>query len=312
MKASRQGMSRSAAMCGVNSLRAALAVLTIGIQATTAGQAAGAQEIALPDSPTPQLRMAAEPQAEPAGSGLPNSPASPVPSNGIAFRPAQLTCDGETMSTVSEPHMSCWPDADPFQRFLNAGPSRPLTARQKFHLAARNVYDPFNLLTIVGDAAISVASDPDSHYGPGMLGFAKYSGVSLTQDMTAEFFVTALVPSITHQDPHYHRMPNASYTRRIAHCITQPIWAQSDTGKPMPNYAYIFGITAADTISNIYVPGREQGTWPTAARVAVALGSAPIDNFITEFLPDVARHVSIRIVLIQRVINHVALQDGTE
>jgi hypothetical protein len=299
-------------MRGANSLRAALAVLSIGIQAATAGQRASAQGTVLPDAPIPELRTAAQAAPFMAAQGAPADPTPPASSSGIVFRPAQPPCGAETMSGAAEPRMSCWPDANPFQRFLNAGPARPLTARQKFHLAARNVYDPFNLLTIVGDAAISVASDPDSHYGPGMLGFAKYSGVSLTQDMTAEFFVTALVPSITHQDPHYHRMPNASYTRRIVHCITQPVWAQGDSGKPMPNYAYIFGITAADTISNIYVPGREQGTWPTAARVAVALGSAPIDNFITEFLPDVARHVSIRIVLIQRVINHVALQDGTE
>jgi hypothetical protein len=204
--------------------------------------------------------------------------------------------------------MSCDPDASPFYRFLNGPQIQPLTARQKFRLAARNVVDPFNLLTIAGDAAISVGSDSHSPYGPGMLGWAKYSGVSLTQDITANFFITFLIPTIVRQDPHYHRMPNATYLRRIEHCITQPVWTQSDAGRPMPNYAYLFGIAAADTISNVYVPGRAQGTWPTAARVTVALASAPIDNFVSEFLPDLARHVSIRIVLIQRVINRVALE----
>ena len=36
----------------------------------------------------------------------------------------------------------------------------------------------------------------------------------------------------------------------------------------------------------------------------------PIDNFITEFLPDVARHIHVQIVLVQRIINQVAKTEG--
>jgi len=35
-----------------------------------------------------------------------------------------------------------------------------------------------------------------------------------------------------------------------------------------------------------------------------------VDNFITEFLPDVARHIHVQVVVIQRVINQVAKTDG--
>jgi hypothetical protein len=41
------------------------------------------------------------------------------------------------------------------------------------------------------------------------------------------------------------------------------------------------------------------------------LATAPIDNFVSEFLPDVARHVHIQVVIIQRVINQVARTDNT-
>ena len=46
-------------------------------------------------------------------------------------------------------------------------------------------------------------------------------------------------------------------------------------------------------------------------RYAIGLATAPIDNFVTEFLPDVARHVHIQVVIIQRVINQVARTDNT-
>jgi hypothetical protein len=36
------------------------------------------------------------------------------------------------------------------------------------------------------------------------------------------------------------------------------------------------------------------------------MATAPIDNFVTEFLPDVARKIHVRVVLIQQIINQVA------
>jgi hypothetical protein len=41
------------------------------------------------------------------------------------------------------------------------------------------------------------------------------------------------------------------------------------------------------------------------------LASAPIENFVTEFMPDVARRIHLRVVLFQQIINHVAKTPGT-
>ena len=57
-----------------------------------------------------------------------------------------------------------------------------------------------------------------------LTGFAKYSGVSLTEDMTGEFFGTFLVPSLVHQDPHYHREPYMPIKHRILHAFVQVVW----------------------------------------------------------------------------------------
>ena len=86
--------------------------------------------------------------------------------------------------------MSCKPNIPIFARFLDSAPPLPLTARQKFILAARNVSDPFNLLTIGAVSAFTVARDAHTADGPGFKGFAKNAGVSLSQDMTGEFFGT--------------------------------------------------------------------------------------------------------------------------
>jgi hypothetical protein len=188
---------------------------------------------------------------------------------------------------------------------------KPLTPREKARLAARNVIDPFNALTILGEAAISVGANSHSQYGPGMDGFGKYVGVSYTQDITGEFFSTFLIPSIMHQDPHYHRMPHASVPRRIGHAMAQVVWTQGDDGEGMINYADIVGAAIQDEVNNLYVPGRETNLSASASRYAIGLATAPIDNFVSEFLPDVARHIHVQVVVIQRIINQVAKADNT-
>jgi hypothetical protein len=185
-----------------------------------------------------------------------------------------------------------------------------MTREEKAHLAARNVLDPFNALTILSLSAIGVGSNSHSPVGPGMTGWGRDVGLSYTQDITGEFFSTFLIPSIVHQDPHYHRMPNASFPRRVRHAITQVVWTQGDNGKGMANYGDIVGFAIEEEIGNFYVPGRQTNLPSSAERYGIDLATAPIDNFITEFLPDIARRIHVHDVLIQRIINQVAKTSG--
>lgn len=205
--------------------------------------------------------------------------------------------------TLCVPHMSMinW-----YARFLNGPQVKRLTPREKAHLAASNLIDPFNILTIAGEGAIAVAANPHSPEGPGMHGYANYLGVSFTEDITGEFFGTFLIPSLTHQDPHYHRMPDATIVRRAIHCIAQVGWTEGDNGRGMVNYADLVGFAADEGINNAYVPGLDTDASATATRYVLDLATAPIDNFITEFLPDLASHIHVRIVLVQRIINQAA------
>jgi hypothetical protein len=208
----------------------------------------------------------------------------------------------------------CVPHAPPivnwYARFLTGPDVKPLTPRQKARLAVRNLIDPFNLITIAGESGISTAINSHSVYGPGLFGWTKNGSVTLTQDMTGEFFGTFLIPSIAHQDPHYHRMPNASIKRRILHCIDQVAWTQGDNGRGMVNYADLVGFIFDDAVGDLYVPGQQTNFRASAERYATGLGTAPVDNFITEFLPDIASHIHVRVVLVQRIINQVASKGG--
>jgi hypothetical protein len=264
----------------------------------------------LPDAPQPAEELASS--SEPGQSFPPAAPDPPKStlSRSAPFPSAQPTCVDTQSKPAASPQMSCGPAYDPFQKFINSAEPHPMTPRQKAILAGKDVIDPFNLLTIGGLSAISIAANADSAYGPGVNGWAKLSGVSFTQDMTNEFFGTFLIPAITHQDPHYHRMPNASYKRRIAHCIYQVVWTQGDDGKGMFNYANVVGGVFEEAISDAYVPYRDTGWGAASARYGTALATDPIGNFITEFVPDLARHFNFHVLFVQRVINRVAIQES--
>ena len=217
----------------------------------------------------------------------------------------QLPSTAAAQSAVAPPSRPA-PEKNWYERFLTGPEVKPLAPKEKARLAARNLLDPFNGLTILGSSAISVGSDADSPYGPGLKGWARSVGVSYTQDLTGEFFSTFLIASVAREDPHYHRMPKASIPRRVGHAIEQVVWTQGDNGRGMLNYDDLLGAAIGDEIGNLYVPGQQTNLPASAERYATGLASAPIDNFITEFMPDVARRIHIRVVLIQRIINQVA------
>jgi hypothetical protein len=295
-----------------------LAIFLLGWRARGLSQQQTAPEN-LPEAPQPSSRSAEGSLGQgQKGNRRPGFPPVSPPAPGRmrvppASRPNLFGVRSECLSDSSSPVetiMSCQPNIPVFARFLDSATPQPLTSRQKLILAVNNVKDPFNLLTIGGLSAISVASDSHTADGPGFPGFAKNAGVSLTQDMTGEFFGTFLIPSLAHQDPHYHRMPNRSVPRRILHVVDEVVIGQSDDGLPMFNYATVVGTMCTNVLGNVYVPGRKHSFGDSAARISISLATDPIGNAITEFVPDLARRVNVQVVLVQRVINRIAIVEG--
>jgi hypothetical protein len=185
---------------------------------------------------------------------------------------------------------------------------RPLSVEQKAHLAIHDIKDPFNLLTIAGTSAYFIASTPHSPYGPGLHGFGYNAGISLLQDATGETIGTFALSSLFHEDPRYFRMPHASIPRRIVHAVSRVAIAQGDDGRPMPNYANLLGSPICAEISNLYVPGIATDARSTTERIFSGFVTEPIGTLIAEFLPDVASHIHIRVVVVQRLLNQISAQ----
>jgi hypothetical protein len=195
----------------------------------------------------------------------------------------------------------------PYQRFLSTNIAIPLNWKQKGLLAAHFTTDPASLGTTVGISAINIAADSHTAYGPGWKGFGGLAGVSLLQNATAEFFGTFAVPALTHQDPRYYRMPHKPIRKRIFYAITRSYISRSDTGKPMPNYGVFAAYPFVAEIGNLYIPGIQSDGPSTAERILTGYALDPVNNLVNEFLPDVAKHVHVRIIFVQQILNNIAV-----
>lgn len=280
-----------------------LLVLAFALSGAAAWAQSDAIEAALPDAPgavrvhQEDVVVLAKASLLTSGSGV--EPCTlwqamrDIPSRSKTIRPIRVPCSELV---------------DPYQRFLDTSIIIPLTPKQKGYLAIHDLTTPANLMTIVALSGFTIGTDSHTAYGPGWRGFGKNTGVSLLQDATGEFFGAFLIPSLTHQDPRYYRMPRASIPRRFAHAVARTFVASSDEGNLMPNYATLLGYPIGAELSNLYVPGIHADPASTMARIATGLATDPANNLITEFLPDVAKHINIRIIFVQRILNKVASQ----
>ena len=275
-------------------------------------------------APTPAVPISS---SLPAPDDLPDSPGQVATHEAdvVVVAKAALRASGKARSSCnakdaigfiyvdpkSEVPQPCSQLVYPFQRFLTTNITIPLTWQQKGYLALHDVTDPGNLATIVGISALTTAIDPHSDYGPGLKGFGKNAGVSLLQDATFEFFGTFAIPSLMHQEPRYFRMPNEPFKKRLIYSISRTVISRNDDGSPMLNYGTLLAYPINAEISNLYVPGIESDGASTTKRILTGYALDPINNLLAEFLPDVAKHVRIRIIFLQRILNNIAVSQGS-
>ena len=252
---------------------------------------AGPPSASLPDAPTPVVPPAA---------------VSPSTTSTASCHTGSPTNGSPDADSIGRAHAPCVETPNPYARFLDTTVPVPLTPEQKGHLAFHNLKDTGNLITITGTAALTIGTNAHTAYGPGWKGFGRNTGYAFLQDATGEFFGTFLIPSLTHEDPHYRRMPHASLPRRTLHAISATVIAQNDDGASMPNYANLLTDPICAELSNLYVPGVNGNGPSTVSRIMIGYATDPADNLITEFLPDVARHIHVRVIFVQRILNQIS------
>lgn len=167
----------------------------------------------------------------------------------------------------------------------------PLTREQKFHSFLVHTYAPQTFITAGLDAIQAKTLSDNADYEPGFTGYGQHFAVELATSETDAFFQRFLLPTVLKQDPRYLRNPDLPFLKRTLYSVSRVVITRSDSGKNTFNASLILGAAASQAISDVYVPGNQQGLWPIGRRVAFDLAVDSGFNLFHEFWPDLRRKI---------------------
>jgi len=169
--------------------------------------------------------------------------------------------------------------------------ARPLTTREKFHLAAKQITDPFTFVAAGAQAGLSQATNEFSGYGQGAAGYGKRYGATFADQASGQFFSNAFYPTLFKEDPRYFRDGEGTIKHRIRYALTQEFVCHTDAGGRSFNWSNVLGAFTTGGLSNVYYPSTDRGFGLTMSRSGIALAYGSLGGLMQEFWPDIQRKV---------------------
>jgi hypothetical protein len=168
----------------------------------------------------------------------------------------------------------------------------PLTTRQKYQLAWKNIIDPTAFLGAGVAAGIQQANNSFAGYGQGTQGYAKRFAASYGNVLTGTYIGGAILPSLLKQDPRYFYKGVGTVRSRIRYALVYAFLCKGDNGRPQFNYSGILGSLASAGISNAYYPAANRdGAGLTFENLGFGIAGSAASNILQEFLiPHLTRH----------------------
>jgi hypothetical protein len=177
-----------------------------------------------------------------------------------------------------------------FLTLENAGQVPPLTVGQKFKVVARGSFDYVEFPWYLAISGIGQAENSEPGYGQGFKGFGKRFGANAADGTIENFFTSAILPSVLHQDPRYFQSGHGSFFDRTGYAVGRIFVTRTDSGHRQFNFSEIFGAAIAATISTYsYHPQADRNLPNTASVWGTQMGYDAITYAVKEFWPDIRR-----------------------
>jgi hypothetical protein len=170
---------------------------------------------------------------------------------------------------------------------------RPLTSKQKLQLAVDETIAPSRFMGSAFTAGIGQARDSLHDYGQGWEGYGKRFGSSVASNASSHLFGTALIPSLTHEDPRYFVKLFGSPKSRILYAMSRVVVTRTDDGRPTFNWSNVMGGLMAESLATSYLPENERTAPKVFTRFGVRIGFGALDNVVKEHWPNIFKGLRI-------------------
>ncbi len=161
----------------------------------------------------------------------------------------------------------------------------PLSAKQKFDLTFKTIFNPYTLGLTTAFVGGEQAAGMYSGYGTEETSFAKRFGASYATLGVGAVLGDALLPSILKQDPRFYYKANGSFGSKLLYAITRSVICKGDNGHWQPDYSGVLGHFAAGGIANLYLPPQNRkGTGTMVEDGLIGIGFDVFANILQEFV----------------------------
>jgi hypothetical protein len=170
----------------------------------------------------------------------------------------------------------------------------PVTWKEKFSMAAKGSFDPYEFTLVGVVAGIHQAVDTDAGFGQGFKGYAKRYGAAFADQVDGNIMVGGVYPTILKIDPRYYRLGRGSFAHRFGYAIDRLVIARKDSGAHMFNVPEFAGNATAIAISNVYYPEVDRNVSGNINNWGTQMGLDAFGNVLKEFWPDIHAYLQKR------------------
>jgi len=160
----------------------------------------------------------------------------------------------------------------------------PLTTKQKFTLATHDTLDWTTWVGVSVTAGIEQANNSFAGYGQGAAGYGKRWAAQFGDGRTSDYLSNFVFASLFHEDPRYFYQGTGTKKSRLYHAVSNAWITRSDSGKTVPNYAYILGIMSSGALSNSYYPHADRGADLVFTNALLGFAGRAGGNVLQEFI----------------------------
>jgi len=194
-----------------------------------------------------------------------------------------------------------------FMTLENSGKVPPLTVKQKFGVVARATFDPVQYPWWALLSGFDQAANSDAALGQGWEGYGKRYGIVAADGMIENFMVSAVLPTLLHQDPRFFQSSQGGFLHRTGYAVSRIVITRGDSGRTQFNFSEILGAGLAAAISTYsYHPKSTFISTPSNPHLFVASDRTFLNTcsvwgtqvsldtmtiFIKEFWPDIRRKI---------------------
>jgi hypothetical protein len=157
----------------------------------------------------------------------------------------------------------------------------PVTTSQAFRFATEESFDKF-VFPFVGVVAYFGVGQPQEEY------WKRYV-TAFADNAIGNYMVTAVFPTVFHQDPRYFQLGTGSIWRRIGYSASRAVVTRSRDGHDQFNLSEIGGNALGAMLSNAYYAAPERSAANTLARAGSQIMWDTVSFEAKEFWPDIRR-----------------------